>query len=142
KIQETTTQLAQGVGQLAEKSADLTQEIRENRPINANTLFSEFLLNRVPANFESVRRGAFGGELTRDASARTVLVTDGTQTYAIMHIEDTVFNLNEPSSQWLQLRVNMVKDSVRAAATQMHLLGRDPRIVAIPVEASQAHALG
>ncbi len=32
KVQETTVQLAQGVGQLAEKSGELTREIRDNVP--------------------------------------------------------------------------------------------------------------
>ncbi|MBP8963565.1 MAG: hypothetical protein KBG39_11530, partial [Opitutaceae bacterium] len=32
KVQATTVQLAQGVGQLAEKSGELTREIRDNRP--------------------------------------------------------------------------------------------------------------
>ncbi|MFA5264964.1 MAG: hypothetical protein WC378_14165, partial [Opitutaceae bacterium] len=33
KVNETSLQLAQGVGQLAEKSGELTREIRDNRPI-------------------------------------------------------------------------------------------------------------
>ena len=47
KVQEQTTQLTQGVGQLAEKSGELSKEIRDNRPINPNVIFSEFLANRV-----------------------------------------------------------------------------------------------
>ncbi|MCF3650372.1 hypothetical protein [Synoicihabitans lomoniglobus] len=142
KVQETTVQLAEGVGQLAEKSAEITAEIRENRPINANTLFSEFLINRVPASFTAIKAGLFGADLTRQAEARTILVTDGQQTYAVMHIEDTVFKLAEPSSEWRELRAMLRKDSVRAAATKLIFLGRDPRVVAIPIEASQAKALG
>ena len=41
KVQDQTTQLAQGVGQLAEKSGQLTQEIRDNRPVNPNQIFSK-----------------------------------------------------------------------------------------------------
>ncbi len=142
KVQETTTQLAQGVGALAEKSDAITQEMRENRPINANTLFSEFLINRVPANFNAARINGFGNELTRTAQARTILVSDGEATYAIMHIEDTPFNYAEPASQWARVFVTLAKDEVRAAAPRLDFLARDPRIVAIPVEASQAAALG
>ncbi|MCC5025461.1 MAG: hypothetical protein J6386_22945 [Candidatus Synoicihabitans palmerolidicus] len=142
KVQETTVQLAEGVGQLAEESAAITQEMRENRPINANTLYSEFLINRVPATFTSKRASVFGADLTRNISARTLLVSDGEKTYAVMHLEDTVFNLSEPSSEWRQLHVMLDHNGVKAAATKLLLLGRDPRIVAIPVEESQAKALG
>ncbi|WP_221029503.1 hypothetical protein [Actomonas aquatica] len=142
KVQETTTQLAQGVGALAERSEAITQEIRENRPINANILFSDFLLNRVPAQFNAARINVFGNELTRNAVARTILVRDGEAIYAIMHVEDTPFNFEEPASQWARVFVTLAKDGVRAAAPALHFINRDPRIVAIPVEASQATALG
>ncbi len=142
RVQETTTQLAEGVGALAEKSAQITQEMRENRPINANVLFSEFLVNRVPAIFNAARINAFGNELTRHAEPRTILVSDGTTTHAVMHIEDTPFNFAEPPSQWARVFVTLAKDGVRAAAPALHFLQHDPRIVAIPVEESQAKALG
>lgn len=142
KVQETTVQLAEGVGALAEKSAQITQEMRENRPINANTLFSDFLLNRVPTIFNAARINLIGNELTRNAEARTVLVSDGTATYAIMHVEATPFNFVEPASQWARVFVTLAKDGVRAAAPELRFLARDPRIVAIPIEESQAQALG
>lgn len=142
KVQETTTQLAEGVGALAEKSAAITQEMRENRPINANTLFSDFLINRVPATFNGARINVLGNELTRTAEARTILVTDGEATYAVMHVEDTPFSFAEPPSPWARMFVTLNKDGVRAAAPKIDFLARDPRIVAIPVEASQAKALG
>src|SRR5688572_14045464 len=42
KVQEANTQLAQGVSQMAEKSGQLTKEIRDYRPVNPNVLFNEF----------------------------------------------------------------------------------------------------
>ena len=142
KIQATTVQLAEGVGALAEKSAQITQEIRDNRPINANILFSEFLLNRVPAVFNAARINLIGNELTRNAQPRTLLVTDGEATYAVLHVEDTPFSSAEPASPWARVFVTLAKDGVRAAAPELRFLARDPRIVAIPIENSQAEALG
>ncbi len=59
RVQEQTTQLTQGVGQLAEKSGELSKEIRDNRPINPNVLFSEFLANRVASKVTTRRPGIF-----------------------------------------------------------------------------------
>src|SRR5882724_5276920 len=60
KVQETASQLASGVGQLAEKSGELTKEIRDNRPINANVLFNDFLANRVSTTFSATHKGFLG----------------------------------------------------------------------------------
>src|SRR5690606_1222944 len=51
--------LAEGVKTLAEKSSELTQEIRENRPLAPNEIFNQFLTNRVPAILNASRPGLF-----------------------------------------------------------------------------------
>ena len=140
KVQETTVQLAEGVGQLAEKSAALTEDIRSNRPINANTLFSEFLLNRVPTSFAATRPGILG-ESSRDSQTRTILVSDGASTYAVLHLEDTPFRLYEPAVAWSRLTVTLSKNSFRLAASELSFLQRDPRIVVIPINPFQAASL-
>ena len=141
KVQEATTQLAQGVGQLAESSGALTKEIRENRPINANVLFSEFLENRVTTNFTAVRAGLFG-PATRESSAATLLVTDGAKTYALLHISDTPFPLTENSFDWQKLSAEFVRNNQRIPAGELQFLSVDPRLVAIPVSEEQVKALG
>jgi X-X-X-Leu-X-X-Gly heptad repeat protein len=141
KVQESTTQLAQGVGQLAEKSAQITREMRENRPINANTLFSEFLANRVPAQVRAERSGLFGS-VTRDADARTVLVTDGQETFALVHFDDTPFTLLEPFTDWARIDATLSRGSYRSSVPELRFLAVDPRVVAMPVNEAQVSALG
>ena len=141
KVQETATQLAQGVGQLAEKSGELTKEIRENRPINANVLFNDYLSNRVAANFNATRK-VFLGSPARTKEANTVLVTDGRQVYALLHIADTVFSLGENGIDWESLNVELSRSGQRLAAGAVHFLQRDPRIVVVPLEPAQAASLG
>lgn len=142
RVQETTVQLAEGVGQLAEKSAEITAEIRDNRPINANTLFSEFLLNRVPTSFAAVRPGMFGSDVTRTDSTRTILVTAGETTYAVMHIEASPFNFSEPPSNWNRIEVRLQRDGAEVRPPALHFLARDPRVVALPLTAEEAASLG
>lgn len=142
KVQETATQLAQGVGQLAEKSGELTKEIRENRPINANVLFNDYMGNRVTASFAATRRG-FLGPANRAKDSNTVLVTDGRQVFALLHIADTVFSLSENGIDWESLTVEMSRShGPRSAAGTVQFLAQDPRVVVLPLDPSQAAALG
>lgn len=141
RVQETTTQLAQGVGELAERSAAITQEMRDYRPINANVLYAEFLANRVPTAMVAVRDGLLG-EVSRPSDGRTVLVSNGTETVAIMHLDDTPFNLYEPAAAWRRLSVTVAKGGQRVPVDQLRFLEQDPRVLAIPVSSAQALALG
>lgn len=141
KVTETTVQLAAGVGQLAERSVELTKEIRDNRPINANVLFGEFTANRVTASFATGRKG-FLGPVNRAKDTATILVSDGAQTYALMHIADTVYSLGENGSDWESLSVVLVRAGVRQPAASLRFLRHDPRLVVVPVDAGQVAALG
>lgn len=142
KVQETTVQLAQGVGQLAEKSGELTQEIRDNRPINANTLFNEFLSNRVTTAFTAYRK-SFLGPITRENEARTIFVTDGEKIYALLHINDTPFSVRENGADWEQFKIGFARDAgYRSPVPRLDFLSLDPRVVVLPVEQAQAAALG
>ncbi len=141
KVQETTTELAQGVGQLAERSADLSREIRDNRPINANVLFSDFMANRVQTIFNA-RRDALLGPLTAPPTeTRTLFVTDGDKTYAMLHVDDTPFLLRSPHD-WVRVDVSFTKGMYRTMASAVGFLELDPRVVVIPVDPSQVAALG
>jgi len=140
KAQETTGQLAQGVGQLAKQSNELTTEIRENRPINANTLFNEFLANRVQTTFTASRASLFGpGNRTKEA--KTIFVADGNQVYALLHIDDTPFVLRERSSDLDKLIVTFSKGTYSGTAPDVRFLSADFRIVAVPVDSAQVKAL-
>lgn len=140
KVQETTTQLAQGVGTLAEKSGELTKEIRDNRPINANILFNEFLANRVQAHFELSRKG-FLGNISKNEDARTVFVTDGQDIFAILHIDDTPFAAPETVADWASCKVTLSKNGEKVEAPGVRFLAVDPRVVAIPVTQAEVDRL-
>ena len=141
RVQETATQLAQGVGQLAEKSGELTKEIRDNRPINANVLYNDYLSNRVTAAFTATRRGLFG-QSNRAKETQTVLVSDGQQIYALLHIADTVFSLGENGVDWESLQVELTRSGNHGPAPELRFLAQDPRIVALPVEPALVSTLG
>jgi hypothetical protein len=141
KVQEQTTQLAEGVGQLAEKSGALTQEIRENRPVNPNQIFSDFLANRVQSSITAKRPGLFSPS-NRDKQAQTVLVSDGTRTYALLHLSDTPFTMTETPSDYLQVNGQLVHGAATVPATELQFLRLDPRLAVVPVDPLLAATLG
>jgi hypothetical protein len=142
KVQETTTQLAQGVGQLADNSTALTKEIRENRPVNVNILFNEFLANRVFTSFTGSRPNLFGvRNETKDT--RTIFVTDGKDTFALFHVNDTPFvSLSDTSWNWNSLTVDFRKGAYKRSPKELRFLALDPRIVVVPVTAEEQAAMG
>jgi len=141
KVQEQTTQLTQGVGQLTEKSGELSKEIRDNRPINPNTIFSEFLANRVASKVTARRPGIFSPTV-KDKDTQTVLVSDGNNIYALMHISDTPFAVSEVPTDYDQVMGVLSHGSASAPMAQLQFLRLDPRVVVVPIDPSLAAQLG
>lgn len=141
KVQEQTTQLAQGVGQLAEKSGELSKEIRDNRPVNPNLIFTEFLANRVGTKLTARRPGLFSPTV-KDKDAQTILVSDGDRVYALMHISDTPFALTEVATDYDQVAGRLVRGSFNAPLAELQFLALDPRLVVAPIDASLAALMG
>lgn len=141
KVQEATTQLAQGVGQLADSSVALTKEIRENRPININVLFNEFLANRVQTSLEGTRPFLLSSR-TDKRDTNTVFVTDGRDTVALLHVSDTPFSLIDPPWDWASLKAEFRKGGQRIAVDRLIFLAIDPRVAVLPVTPEQLEKLG
>ena len=141
KVQEQTTQLTQGVGQLAEKSGELSKEIRENRPINPNLIFTEFLANRVETKLTARRPGLFSPTV-KDKDAQTILVSDGNRVYVLMHLSDTPFALGEVATDYDQVSGRLVRGTFNAPLAELQFLRLDPRVVVAPIDASLAALMG
>lgn len=144
RVEQADAQLSKGVGQLAQSSTALTREIRENRPVNANVLYGDFLENQVRTTFTASRRGLFG-PVVRTKTTPTVFTTDGRQVYALLHADDTVFSFEEPpGEEWTSVEVSFDRPAsgYHGRASGLDFLALDPRVVAVPVDPAQAAALG
>ena len=142
KVQEQTAQLTQGVGQLAVKSGELTKEIRDNKPVNPNVIFADFLANRVSTTITTRRPGLFSPTV-RDKTASTILVSDGQQTYALMHVSDTPFFLTfENPPDYEQIAGKLSRGTYSTAFKELRFLAADPRIIVAPVDDSYAALMG
>lgn len=142
KLQETATALATNVGVLAQKSVELTQEIRDNRPLTPNVIFTEFLSNRITVRFDATRTGVFGGDVNKSKISQCVLFTDGSQTYTLYHVDETPLQIWNPGTDWLRLTAILQHGNVAFSGVRLSFLAQDPRVVVIPIGEAQAKQYG
>jgi hypothetical protein len=139
---QENAKLVEGVTVLATKSSDLAREIRENRSQAPNEIFDDLVTNRFLASFYGLKSGAFGSESSKYKQAQTILVTDGTNTFAVCHIQDTPLTLWRPGAQWDELSGTLARGSGLIQIESMSFDATDPRIVMISVSAASVRACG
>ncbi|MDQ8182356.1 hypothetical protein [Pelagicoccus sp. SDUM812005] len=141
KLQEQSSVLAQGVSELAASSQDLRQELRSSFEINANQLFSDFKNNQIRADFSAVElfRNRY---VNTEESTSTVLVSDGTNIYAIAHLESLPFGLRTVADTVRQMKLVLGRQGEKVSSDLMQFLALDPRIVVIPLSQEEAARLG
>jgi hypothetical protein len=139
--QEKAT-LADGLKVLANKSGELAQEVRVTRPLAPNTIFNDFVTNRVRALFSASRFGWLGNENTRRTESSTILISNGTNIFALCHVEDTPLSLGYPGTEWEQLIGTLGRNGAVFSIRSVSFYLQDPRVVLIPVTAAEARALG
>jgi hypothetical protein len=142
RLEQQATKLAEGVKTLASKSGELAQEIRENRPLTSNTIFNDFVTNAVDAQFTATRPGFFGGEATKDRDTKTVLVTDGTNTFTMCHVQDTPLAFSVPATDWDALAATLSRGGKQVSPPSISFSRADPRVVYLPVTHADAARLG
>jgi hypothetical protein len=139
---EEKAKLTEGFKTLASKSSELTQEIRENRPLAANAVFNEFATNKIQVSLYAARAGFLGLDANKNAETAMILVTDGTSIVALCHVQDTPLVFSDPGTDWEGLTGTLGRNATVIPATALSFYQLDPRVVMIPVTASQAKALG
>src|ERR1035441_7495343 len=92
--------LAEGVKALATTSERLAQEIQQNRPLAPNTIFDQFVNNPDEVRFWAIRSGFLGLESYKRAETQSVLLSDGTDTVALCHVQDTPLSLGHSGRAW------------------------------------------
>lgn len=136
------TKLAEGFQMLATNSGQLVREIRANQTLSPNTIFTDFVSNRVGVAIFAARTGLFGQAVNRDKNTETIVVSDGTNFSALCHVQDTPLALWVPGIDWARLAGTLTG---RTAQVPIHALAfdqQDPRVVFMPLSAAEAHRLG
>lgn len=141
RLQEQTTVLARGVSQLARTSEAFQQEFRESTPINANQLFSGFLTNQVTVTIAGVGAGILGST-PREKDAAALLVTDGTDVVALIHVAESPFSLTVPGFGLADLTARVAREGSVLPSGRPFLTSSDPRIIGVPVDAEAVEMSG
>jgi hypothetical protein len=142
RLTQQATKLAEGVTALASKSGELASEIRENRPLAANTIFQLLVTNRVEARLAASRPGLLGGDSVKQSETRTVLVTDGTNTYALCHVQETPLTLWNPGLEWGGLTGTLNRATNQVPIRSLSFCLQDPRVVFVPLTPAETRQLG
>jgi hypothetical protein len=139
---EEKAKLAEGVKALASRSGELAQEVRENRPLAANTIFSEFTANQVQAMFSATRPGLLGLDSNKHKDTQTVLVSDGTNTFALCHVQDTPLSFWNPGTEWESLTGTLSHNTEIVPIRSLSFYWSDPRLILMPVTPEDVRRLG
>jgi hypothetical protein len=139
---EEKAKLAEGVKALANRSGELEKEIRENNPLAPNTIFTDFVTNRVLARFEATRSTLFGIDSDRRRDTQTILVSNGTNIYALCHVQDTPLTFWTPGIEWEGLAGSLGRNVAEVPVHSISFFITDPRVVLMPVSATEARTLG
>lgn len=141
-LRQHADKLATGVANLSEKSEQIQDEIRNNRPLTANGIFDEFRKNQIDTQFSAVKRGVFGQPVTRKRNSKNIVATDGERYYILYHIGDTPLSLVMPDAGWRQLTGIVSREETQYSIPMLGVSSLDPRILAVPVGRQQAEQLG
>ena len=98
--------------------------------------------NRVTARLNAYRPGLMGNEAAREEATRTILATDGTNTFALCHVQDTPLALSNPGTEWDALTGTLSHNGIQVPIRSLSFCWPDPRVVLIPVSAADAGHLG
>lgn len=142
KLQEHAASLATNLTALAKTSGELTKEIRDTRALSPNTIFNYFLTNRVTARFDAARSGLFGRDVTKEKASQCILFTDGTNTYTLLHVDDTPLTIWNPGTDWNRLTVVLQRGNVAFSGVRLSFLAQDPRVAVVPIGTAQAKQYG
>ena len=138
---EEKAKLAEGVKALASRSGELAREVRENRPLAANDIFNDFTANQVQAMFTAFRPGLLGLDSNKRKETQTVLVTDGTNTFALCHIQDTPLTFWNPGTDWESLTGSLSHNTAVVPIRSLSFYWSDPRIVMMPITDEDVHRI-
>ncbi|MCP5522947.1 MAG: hypothetical protein H7A46_15525 [Verrucomicrobiales bacterium] len=133
--QQLNNKLTQSVETLAAKSEEIKTGILQAQPLAPNTIFNDYLTNRLQSAFLA-RRGAILQDVRRERGTDTVLFSDGTNTFAIYHVDDTPLNEGGRGTDWEVITGSLGRGLNHFPLRELDLTGVDPRLVVAPLPES------
>jgi hypothetical protein len=81
-------------------------------------------------------------DTTKDKKTGTVIVTDGTNFFALCHVQDTPVTLWDPGTDWDKFAGTLAWGSAQASIRSLSFDAQDPRVVMMSVTPADARRLG
>jgi predicted nuclease with TOPRIM domain len=131
--------LSEGVLALNEKSSVLAQELKENRPLSGNLLYSAFLENGVDVDFRAGKHTVWG-QRSGNRNTRTVLISDGVQFYIVFHAQETLLNVGGQTS-WQSIWGDAHRGNASVPVREVRFLQADPRVALAVISREEARLL-
>ncbi len=138
---EEKAKLADGITALANKSGELAQEVHQNIALTPNNIFNDIITNRIQASFTVSRPGVFG-DSSKHKDTQTIVVTDGTNMFALCHMQDTPLQFWNPGIDWVGLVGTLSGNTTVQPIRSMSFDAEDPRVVLVPVGTDDVRQLG
>lgn len=133
--------LAAGVQALASTSGQLAQEVHANISLSPASIFDDVSSNRIQASVTVSRPGLFG-DASKHKDTQTVLVTDGTNTCALCHLQDMPLQLWNPGIDWVGMAGTLSGNLTVQPIHSLSFDADDPRVVLVPVSQADIRQLG
>jgi hypothetical protein len=138
---EEKAKLAENITALASKSGELAKEVHENIALTPNNIFNDIITNRIQASFTVSRPGVFG-DSSKHKDTQTIIVTDGTNTFAVCHLQDTPLQFWNPGIDWVGLVGTLSGNTTVQPIRSISFAAEDPRVVLVPVSTEDVRQLG
>jgi hypothetical protein len=116
--------------------------VHDNGGLAPNTIFDDYVKNRIQTSFNAYRSGLLGVDLSKNKTSETVLVTDGANTFALCHVQDTPLTLADRGTDWQGLTGLLIHNQVQVPIRSLSFHVQDPRVVFMPVTKAEAAQLG
>jgi len=125
--------LSEGVMALAGTSVEIKEEIKQLQPKTPNALFTEYKRNRVKIRFDTTFPGIFQ-DRNKTLETETILINDTQNTYAILHTEDSPFDLSEITPKYDTVDISITIGDRVFVPEKFMFLKIDPRVIVIPID--------
>ncbi|MGF1484031.1 MAG: hypothetical protein ACFBZ8_06675 [Opitutales bacterium] len=140
EIQQQAQKLAEGVTSLAESSEQIKEEVASLQTLSLNAIFEQYKERVVRLNFIAVERNF--GSRTREYSVRSVLVSDGRETFVVFHRRDTPLESDRKVNFVENLAATVELAGQRFRVSRLHTLKNDSRLLAVRVDPALIERMG
>ena len=106
------------------------------KALSLDAIFSRFTDNRAQVVFQAI----YSGGRERSLPVKTILITDGTRTFAVFHARETPLRPSGGSGKLQGLSAVLRTGSGDIPLTELSVLAFDPRILTAPIPEETAPA--